>query len=131
MLPTQLDPEQKSWNVLRMAQILVCTAILLSSAAFCLAQRAVANADTPADATTLSVDVKVVNLLVTVRDKHGKIVSDLDKSDFTLEEDGHAAAIQYFSRESDLPLTLGLLVDTSLSQRTVLDQEKSASKAFF
>jgi VWFA-related protein len=128
----QLDPQHNSCNFLRLRtqQILVCTATVLSSAALCLAQRAVANADKPADATTLSVDVKVVNLLATVRDKHGKIVSNLNKSDFTLEEDGHPAAIQYFSRETDLPLTLGLLVDTSLSQRTVLDQEKSASKAF-
>src|SRR5207237_6144606 len=46
------------------------------------------------------------------------------------EEDSHSVAIQYFSRESDLPLTLGLLVDTSMSQRTLIDQERSASKTF-
>jgi hypothetical protein len=86
-------------------------------------------ADQP-DTTTVSVNVKVVNVLATVRDKHGKIVSDLGKDDFTLAEDGHAVTIGYFSRETDLPLTLGLLVDTSMSQRQVLEQERSASKAF-
>ena len=87
-------------------------------------------ADEPS-ALTVSVNVKVVNLLATVRDKHGKILPDLSKNDFTLEEDSHPVTIQYFSKESNLPLTLGLMVDTSLSQRNVLDQEKSASKTFF
>ena len=82
------------------------------------------------NATTLSADVKAINVLTTVRDKHGKIVSNLGASDFTLEEDGHPVTISYFSRETNLQLTLGLLVDTSWSQRSVLDQEKSASKTF-
>ncbi len=79
---------------------------------------------------TISVDVKVVNVLASVRDKHGAVVHNLGKDDFVLEEDGHPQDIRYFSKESDLPLTLGLLVDTSLSQRRVLDQEKSASYTF-
>jgi VWFA-related protein len=79
---------------------------------------------------TIAVDVKVVNVLATVRDKHGQIVSTLTKDDFTLQEDGHAETIKYFTRESDLPLTLGLLVDTSLSQRRVLGEERSASYSF-
>jgi VWFA-related protein len=81
-------------------------------------------------ATTLSVQVKVVNVLATVRDKHGKIVNNLTKDDFTLTEDGRPQTIHYFTRETDLPLTLGLLVDTSMSQRRVLDQERSASHTF-
>ena len=79
---------------------------------------------------TIAVDVKVVNVLATVRDKHGRIVNSLTKDDFTLQEDGRAETIKYFSRESDLPLTLGLLVDTSLSQRRVLGEERSASYSF-
>jgi VWFA-related protein len=79
---------------------------------------------------TIAVDVKVVNVLATVRDKHGQIVNSLTKDDFTLQEDGRAETIKYFSRESDLPLTLGLLVDTSLSQRRVLGEERSASYSF-
>jgi VWFA-related protein len=81
-------------------------------------------------ATTYSVEVKVVNVLATVRDKHGKLINNLAQGDFTLEEDGRPQNIKYFARETDLPLTLGLLVDTSLSQRRVLDQERSASGTF-
>jgi len=76
------------------------------------------------------VNVNVVNLLATVRDKHGKIVNTLAQGDFTLEDDGKPAKIRYFSKENDLPLTLGLLIDTSLSQRLVLDQERAASQTF-
>src|ERR1700676_3615181 len=79
---------------------------------------------------TFAADVKVVNLFATVRDKQGNIVRDLTKDDFKLEEDGRPQTIRYFSRESDLPLTLGLLVDTSLSQRNVLGEERKASYGF-
>jgi VWFA-related protein len=81
-------------------------------------------------AATMSVQVKVVTLPVTVRDKHGAIVSSLTKDDFTLEEDGRPQSIRYFTQEKDLPLTLGLLVDTSLSQRNVIEEERNASKKF-
>jgi VWFA-related protein len=80
--------------------------------------------------TTVSVDVKVVTLPVTVRDKHGQIVRSLTKDDFVLQEDGRPQVIKYFAQDTNLPLTLGLLVDTSLSQRNVLDQERNASKVF-
>src|SRR5271170_6027874 len=79
---------------------------------------------------TIAVEVKTVSVLATVRDKHGKIVSNLTKDDFQLDEDGRPQTIKYFAHESDLPLRLGLLVDTSLSQRRVLDQERSASYSF-
>ena len=82
-------------------------------------------------AATIAVNVSVVTLPVTVRDKHGQIVKDLTKDDFTLQENGRAQTINYFSRDANLPLTLGLLVDTSFSQREVLDQERNASKSFF
>jgi VWFA-related protein len=78
----------------------------------------------------ISVSVKVVNVLASVRNKHGEIMRNLTKDDFELEEDGRPQTISYFSRESDLPLTLGLLVDTSGSQRRVLDQERDASSTF-
>jgi VWFA-related protein len=91
--------------------------------------RAAANsADQPV--TTLSVQVKVVNVLAAVRDKHGEIVNSLTKDDFTLTEDGRPQVIKYFARETDLPLTLGLLVDTSMSQRRVLSEERDASQSF-
>jgi VWFA-related protein len=72
----------------------------------------------------------VVNVPATVRDKHGELVRNLRKDDFVLEEDGRPQEIHYFSQDSDLPLTLGLLVDTSLSQRRVLDDERRASNSF-
>jgi len=81
-------------------------------------------------AATIAVDVKVVTLPVTVRDKHGKIIRDITKDDFTLQEDGRPQTIRYFSQESNLPLTLGLLVDTSRSQTNVLDAERNASRSF-
>ena len=78
----------------------------------------------------ITVNVNAVNLLASVRDKHGAIVRNLAKDDFALEQDGKPQAITYFVKESDLPLTLGLLVDTSMSQRRVLDQELAASHTF-
>ena len=79
---------------------------------------------------TFSSDVKVVNVLATVRDKKGQIVSNLTKDDFKLEQDGHPQIIHYFAKDTDLPLTLGLLVDTSMSQRRLIDQERIASYGF-
>jgi VWFA-related protein len=65
-----------------------------------------------------------------VRDKQGRIVQNLTKDDFDLSEEGRPQVIKYFSQESNLPLTLGLLVDTSMSQRRVLGQERTASERF-
>ena len=88
-------------------------------------------AQTPAaPVTTMSVDVKVVTLPVTVRDKKGKIVLNLTKDDFDLAEDGKPQSIRYFSQETNLPLTVGLLVDTSMSERDNMDKERSASRSF-
>jgi len=80
--------------------------------------------------STFSSDVKVVNVLATVRNGKGEIVRNLTKDDFVIEEDAQPQAIRYFSRETDLPLTLGLLVDVSASQRRVLGEERRASFAF-
>src|SRR6266481_506193 len=79
---------------------------------------------------TFSATVKVVNLFATVRDKHGQIISNLSKDDFSLEEDGRPQTIKYFTRETDLPLKLGLLVDTSMSTLSALPDERNASGTF-
>jgi VWFA-related protein len=79
---------------------------------------------------TISVNVKMVTMFATVRDKHGALVRNLTKDDFVLQQDNHPQTITYFAPDSDLPLTLGLLVDTSGSQRRLLDQERDASHAF-
>lgn len=86
--------------------------------------------DLLAQQAKIAVEVKTVSVLATVRDKHGKIVPDLTKDSFLLDEDGRPQVINYFARDKDLPLRLGLLVDTSLSQRRVLGQERSASYTF-
>jgi VWFA-related protein len=74
--------------------------------------------------------VKVVNVLATVRTKAGEIVQDLTKEEFLLTESGRPQTIRYFSRDTNLPLVLGLLVDTSGSQRMVLGEEQEASFRF-
>lgn len=79
---------------------------------------------------TFSSNVQVVNLLATVRTKKQEIVRDLEKTDFNLLEDGRPQTIRYFTRETDLPLTIGLMVDTSMSQVHVLDAERGASFRF-
>ncbi|HYA17753.1 MAG TPA: VWA domain-containing protein [Bryobacteraceae bacterium] len=77
-----------------------------------------------------STNVQVVNILATVRTRKGEIVRDLTQDDFVLLEDGRPQKIQYFTRDTDLPLTIGLLVDTSMSQVRLLPAERSASGRF-
>jgi VWFA-related protein len=79
---------------------------------------------------TLSVDARLVTLPVTVRDKKGKLVTGLSKEDFMLTEDGRPETIKYLNLDTNLPLTVGLLADTSRSMRDALDRERSASKSF-
>ena len=81
-------------------------------------------------AGTISVDSRLVNIPVVVRDSKGALVQTLSKADFSLQVDGKPATIRYFDLDRDLPLTLGLLVDTSQSVRNVLDDERTASTAF-
>jgi VWFA-related protein len=86
------------------------------------------DADAPA---TIKVDVNIVNILASVRDKRGGLVANLEKQDFTVLEDGKPQEIRYFTKETDLPLTIGLLVDVSGSQRNLIDIERNAASQFF
>ena len=79
----------------------------------------------------IKVDVNVVNILASVRDKRGALVSNLTKDDFVIEENGKPQTIKYFARETDLPLTIGLLVDVSASQANLIDVERRAASDFF
>ncbi len=79
---------------------------------------------------TIRVGVDLVNVLFTVTDRDGRLVPGLTADDFIVEEDGVPQTIQYFSSESELPLTLALLVDTSPSVRSVFDEEKRTAKRF-
>src|SRR5579872_373859 len=80
--------------------------------------------------TADSSSAQPITILAVVRDKHGDIAGKLAKDDFTVEEDGHSQTIQSFTPQSDLPLTIGVLVDTSTSQREYFDQEHAASYTF-
>jgi len=79
---------------------------------------------------TFKTEVKVVDVLASVRNKKGAFIRDLDKDDFSVVENGRPQTIRYFSRETGLPLTLGLMIDTSVSQRRVMEQERIASYTF-
>ncbi len=79
----------------------------------------------------IKVDVDVVNLYCSVRSKQGGLVNTLNKEDFDLSEDAKHQTIKYFSRETDIPLTLGLLVDVSGSQQNLIEVERRAASSFF
>jgi VWFA-related protein len=80
--------------------------------------------------TTLKVNVSVVQLFFNVKDKHGALIPHLNQNDFDIFEDGKQQTIKYFKAETDLPLTLGILLDTSGSQMRVLDMEKEVGGDF-
>ena len=79
----------------------------------------------------IKVDVELVNLFCAVRDKKGGFIKNLEKPDFTVLEDGKQQDIRNFSRESNLPLTIGLLVDVSKSQENLIETERRAAGQFF
>ncbi|MGH9736517.1 MAG: VWA domain-containing protein [Candidatus Acidiferrales bacterium] len=84
----------------------------------------------PMAPSKIAMSTDIVTIDATVRDKKGQILSDLTKNDFAVAEEGKPQPITYFAREDQLPLTVGLLVDTSMSQRDVLSDERSASATF-
>src|SRR5271157_1628895 len=79
---------------------------------------------------TFKAEVNVVNIFFNVKDKHGALMPNLTKDDFEVFEDGKPQTIKYFAAESNLPLTLGILIDSSGSQLRVLDMEKEVGGAF-
>src|SRR5579871_816950 len=114
-------PRRASIHIMRTAALIFAPALLLGSLPLC-AQN---------DASTIKVDVDVVNILFNVRDKKGGLIGNLEKGDFSIWEDGKQQEIKYFNRETDLPLTIGLLVDVSSSQMNLIDIEKNAADQFF
>ncbi|MBL8210107.1 MAG: VWA domain-containing protein [Bryobacterales bacterium] len=81
--------------------------------------------------SVIKVDVDLVNVLFSVRDKKGTLIPALTKDDFQVFEDGKEQKISSFTRESDLPLTIGLLVDVSRSQEALIEVERRAAAQFF
>ena len=84
----------------------------------------------PNDDTIFKVDVKLVNIFVTVTDEHGAPVAGLSKDNFQLLEDGRPQKISVFDKESELPLSIVLDVDTSLSTRRLLPLELNSARRF-
>jgi VWFA-related protein len=78
----------------------------------------------------LQVETKVVNVFATVRNKQHGIVNDLTKDDFKITEDGVDQKVEFFSREVNMPITLGLLIDTSASMDRMIDAEQDAASRF-
>src|SRR5580704_12692839 len=103
--------------------------LLLACAAY--AEQAPAQKQSTAELdTTLKVDVKLVNVYVTVTDAHGAPVAGLKKENFVLQEDGHEQKISVFDKESALPISIALAIDTSLSTRHDLPLEQASAKRF-
>ena len=92
------------------------------------AQSNEANDQEPAE--TLKVNVNVVQLFFNVKDKKGGLIPNLPKENFEILEDGKPQTIKYFAADSNLPLTLGILIDSSASQQRVLDMEKEVGGSF-
>ena len=79
---------------------------------------------------TLKVDVDLVNVLFTVTDAKGRLIPGLTKQDFAVEEDGRKQEIYSFSKENELPLTIGMLIDSSPSVSRVFADEKETAIQF-
>ena len=82
------------------------------------------------DQSRIQVRVELVQMLATVTDKKNRLVTDLSKDDFKIFEDGKPQEIRFFSRETDLPLRIGMLIDTSNSIRDRLHFEQDAAVDF-
>lgn len=109
------------------------TLLALPLAAACLAQppRPAPPAQPAGQEQVIKVDVNLVNLFFSVRDRKNAYVGGLGKDDFQIFEDGKRQEAKFFSRETDLPLTIGLLVDVSRSQEALIEEERRASYRFF
>ena len=84
----------------------------------------------PESSQTLKVQTNLVNVFVTARDKHNGIISDLGKDDFKVYEDGQEQKVVYFAKEADMPITLGILIDTSGSMQDILGAEQDTASRF-
>ena len=112
-------------------QLAMLLAALLALDTLAMSQQAPAQKpDDQKPTETLKVNVNIVQLFFNVKDKHGALIPNLTKDDFEVYEDGKPQTIKYFTAESNLPLTLGILIDSSGSQRNVLDMEKEVGGAF-
>jgi VWFA-related protein len=107
-------------------------AFSVAAVALCAAPAARSQQNPPATEAppTLKVSTEVVNVLAIVKDKKGHLIPDVNKEDFQVLEDNVPQEVRYFSKQTDTPLTLGILVDTSPSQERVLSIEQEQAKSF-
>jgi len=131
------DNHNQMRSSMRRFFLLAGAAILCSTLAFAQFEpphSKVPHQDKPEDdqAPTIKVDVNLVSILYSVKAKKGgALIPNLEQKDFTVFEDGKEQKIQRFTRETDLPITLGLLIDVSLSQMNLVDIERQAASSFF
>jgi Ca-activated chloride channel homolog len=109
--------------------LMKASALTLLAGLMLLAVPARMKAEEPQD-TTLKVSVDLVNVQFSVTDRRGRFIPGLKAEDFVLEEDGKRQEILHFARENELPLTIGMLIDTSPSVRPVFEEEKETAVAF-
>jgi VWFA-related protein len=105
----------------------------IASAVTAHAARAQANQEQqepPQSGGTLTVESKLVEVFATVRDKRNMVIDNLTKDDFKVYEDGTQQKITYFGKESDMPITLAMLMDTSGSMYNIMNAEKEAASSF-
>lgn len=131
----RLTKDSQSVPMLKHPRVFRCLSAVLTLAALAVAQEAKQPApsqqtDDQNPAETLKVNVNVVQLFFNVKDKHGALIPNLVKDDFQILEDGKSQTIKYFTAETNLPLTIGMMIDSSGSQRNVLDMEKEVGGAF-
>src|SRR5579864_7477211 len=112
------------------ATLPLLTLALLSLACLARAQQTQQPAGQSQPETTLKVDVNLVNVFVTVTDAHGAPIAGLTKENFILKEDDHQQKIAVFDKESAVPLSIALSIDTSLSTRHDLPLEQASAKRF-
>jgi VWFA-related protein len=117
-------------RVLSVAVLLIALGALVAAHAEPQSPDQNQNQDQDQAAETLKVNVNVVQLFFNVKDKKGTLIPNLTKDAFQILEDGKAQTIKYFAAESNLPLTLGILIDSSGSQARVLDMEKQVGGDF-
>jgi len=105
--------------------------LLLLACPMSYGRKGMAQSQSPTDAeSTLRVNVKLVNVYVTVTDAHGAPVAGLKKENFVVQEDGREQKISVFDKESALPISIALAIDTSLSTRHDLPLEQASAKRF-
>jgi VWFA-related protein len=133
--PSKLKARMNSMTTMQPGKIATCFgASSIAGLVLVLLLSAMANAaaqEVPqTTGPTLKVTTEAVNVYAVVRDKHGRLIPNLTQKDFEIKEDNILQKITYFSRETDTPLTIAIMIDTSPSQERVLDVEQREAKAF-